>query len=113
MKISILSLWRNSTKTIHRTLAQLEALEKYHSNVDFSYYFFENDSTDKTPEILNKWLETRNGKLKSEVLNAPQFKSTGHAERMEYMAIYRNKLLEIARPLDSDYTLIFDSDIIF
>lgn len=113
MKISVLSLWRNSQKHIHRTLAQLESLEKKHSDIDFSYYFYENDSTDNTVRILNEWLEKKDGHLISHKLNAPSFASEGSPYRMAWMASYRNTLLKSVRPLDSEYTLVFDSDIIF
>ena len=35
------------------------------------------------------------------------------ASRMKKMAYYRNRMIELGRFIDSDYSIIFDSDVIF
>ena len=74
-RISVFCLWRDSEKTIHRTLKQLEDLESI-DGFEFSYFFYENDSTDKTVDILKEWISKKSGDLKAEILNAPKFGST-------------------------------------
>lgn len=111
-KISVFCIWRDSEKTIYNTLKQLENLE---SLVDFkfSYFFYENDSKDNTPAILNDWLLNRSGKLKSEIINAPKFGSTANPERMRFLCNCRNLCKNLAEGNESSYSLLIDSDIQF
>lgn len=111
-KVSVFSIWRDSAKDIDQTLKQLEDLESL-KRFDFSYYFYENDSKDNTVEILNKWLSSRSGELKSESLNAQKFGSTEDPKRMKFLVSCRNKCKGLAKENNSDYSLIFDSDIKF
>ena len=111
-KVSVFSLWRDSAKDIDRTLKQLEDLESL-EGFDFSYYFYENDSKDDTVEILNKWLSSRSGELKSENLNMQKFGNTTEPKRMKFLCSCRNKSKDLAKENNSDYSLIFDSDLKF
>lgn len=112
--LAILSLWRNSSEYIEKSLNQLEAAEELLQNRNIScvYSFFENDSTDETPVILLNWLKDRIGLLASERINAPSWGSIASLERVRYQARYRNMALA---PLNSyydyDYLLITDSDV--
>ena len=108
MKLTVISLFRDSAKKIPDCLKRLEALEKRY---EIEYYFYENDSKDNTVELLKKWLTDREGKLITEVLNAPSFGHITPKERMERMTYYRNTILNKAKPLTSDYALLLDSDI--
>ena len=112
MKITIISIFRDSEPTINNCLNQLDALEK-NTKASFEYFFYENDSKDKTKEILNKWMQNKNGKLICENINTPRFGSIVKKERFALLAQYRNRLLEEGKPFDSDYTLILDSDVLF
>lgn len=111
MKISVLSLFRDSEKTIDRTLSQLSSLEK-NTDANFSFYFYENDSIDNTLQILLNWAASRNARVVSEKLNYPRFGSVSSTQRFELMSYYRNKLFDTVRPIESDYTLLLDSDVI-
>ena len=51
-KISVYALWRDSESHIHRTLNQLEDLEKL--GFDFEYFFYENDSKDNTVSYFKR-----------------------------------------------------------
>ena len=113
MKITVFSLWRDSEPYIDKALSQVKALEENSKEVEFEYYFYENDSQDNTKHILESFLQDRKGKVVSEVLNAVKFGSTIEGERMRCMAKYRNKILGSAKPMDSDYCLIWDSDVNF
>ena len=113
MKITVFSLWRDSESYINKALSQVEALEANNKDVEFEYYFYENDSKDNTKSILEDFLRDRQGEVVSEVLNAPKFGSVVDGERMRSMARYRNKILNAAKPMDSDYCVVWDSDVEF
>lgn len=112
--LAILSLWRNSSEYIQKTLNQFKAAEELlqERNISCVYSFFENDSTDNTPGILLTWLQKRIGLLTSERIHAPKWGSVASLERVRYQARYRNIALE---PLNSyynyDYLLVADSDV--
>ncbi len=108
MKITVISLFRDSEKNLNKYFKRLEALEKRY---EMEYYFYENDSKDNTEELLETWLNNRKGKLISEILNAPTFGHVTQKERMERMTYYRNTILMTAKPLMSDYAFLLDSDI--
>jgi hypothetical protein len=111
-KVSVFCIWRDAEKHIHRTLKQLEDIESL-SEYDFSYFFYENDSTDNTSEILREWIGLRKGFVLSEKLSAPKFSSTPATERMKFLCECRNKCKVLAAENDSDYSLLIDGDIEF
>ena len=111
-KISVFCIWRDSEKTIHKTLKQLENLESI-EGFEFSYFFYENDSTDNTVDILKNWLSKRSGNIQSETLGARKFDSTTDKERMRFLCECRNKCKDLSLDNESDYSLLIDSDIEF
>jgi cellulose synthase/poly-beta-1,6-N-acetylglucosamine synthase-like glycosyltransferase len=113
MKITVFSLWRDSEPYIDKALSNIKALEANNKEVEFEYYFYENDSEDNTKKILEEFLQDRKGKFISEDLGAVKFGSTIDAQRMKSMAKYRNNILYTAKPMDSDYCIIWDSDVDF
>jgi len=113
MKVTIFSLWRDSESYIDKALSQVEALEANNKEVEFEYYFYENDSQDNTKAILENFLKDRAGKLISENIGSFKFGSTLEKKRMISMAKYRNKILNAARPINSDYCIVWDSDVEF
>jgi hypothetical protein len=112
MKISVISLFRDSEKTIYDCLQRLEHLEESTEAI-FEYSFYENDSLDNTKKILERWMQSRDGYLISETLGSPKFSSVTSHKRNELMCYYRNKSLNSIKPMDSDYTVVFDSDVGF
>ena len=112
IKISVFSLFRDSEKHIKKLLSMLDSIESC-TDASFEYFFYENDSKDNTLQILNKWLKTKTNKILSEKLNATKFGSTLHAERMIHMSRIGNKMLDLGKDSDSDYSIILDSDLSF
>jgi hypothetical protein len=112
IKISVFSLFRDSGSQIHECL---ESLDEVSSNTDaeFEYFFYENDSKDATPKILRNWIEGKKGKLLSETANEESYGSTLEPNRMIKMARIRNKMASLGKPVDSDYSVIIDSDLSF
>jgi len=108
MKITVMCLFRDSEKSLPTFFKRLESLDKQY---DMEYFFYENDSKDKTVEMLETWMLDKQGRVYSEILNAPPFGHTMQVERMEKMTYYRNTLLNNIKPLKSDYCFILDSDV--
>jgi hypothetical protein len=113
MKVSVLSMFRDSEEYLGGTLERLSSLEEQESSIEFEYFFYENDSVDSTVSILEDWLSNRNGLVSSEQLNKTKFSQSTSVERQLDMTDYRNRMLSIARPLESDYSIILDSDVFF
>lgn len=111
-KISAFCIWRDSEKYIHSALETLESLANL-KDFDFSFYFYENDSKDKTPDILEEWINKRHGGFLSEKLGAQKFGSTTDPQRMKLLCSCRNKCKSLAGKNESDFSLLFDSDIKF
>lgn len=110
-KVSVYCIWRNNSSTIHDTLSQLSELNEL--NYEFEYFFYENDSSDGTDTILSEWISSRSGKLLTETLRVPQFGSNTSIQRMNLLSKCRNKCKDLNPNIDSDYTLLIDSDIAF
>lgn len=111
MKISILSLFRDSEKYIERCLSDLEILVS-NTGAEFEFLFYENDSVDNTRQILKKWMSNKEGLFIYEDLNNPKFGSINYYDRFRFMSYYRNKILLESKPILSNYTILLDSDVI-
>ncbi len=111
-KISFFSLFRDSEAYLPDLIKILEEMERV-TDADFSYFFYENDSKDRTVEILEKWIKPRKGKILSEDVNEKKYESTLEPSRVIKMARIRNKMANLGKPVDSDYTIVLDSDIKF
>lgn len=112
MKVSVLGLFRDSENHIKDSLERLDNLNQV-NDVEFEFFFYENDSKDNTREILNDWTGTRNATLFYEDIGAPKFGSVAIRERIILLSYYRNKLKALSQPLNSDYTLLIDTDTLF
>tara|TARA_Y100000361_G_scaffold69343_1_gene61207 strand:+ start:9684 stop:10535 length:852 start_codon:yes stop_codon:yes gene_type:complete len=111
-KISFFSLFRDSESYLGDLLARIEEMEAI-TDAEFSYFFYENDSKDNTVKILNDWIKGKNGKFLSEDVNEIKYESTTEPLRVIKMARIRNKMAELGKPVDSDYCVVLDSDIVF
>ena len=110
MKITVISLFRDSASYLETTLANLAALAERH---ELDFYFYENDSQDETVAQLRGWMAGRPGVLRSETLRTPRYAHTPEPERLRAMASYRNRILADAIGSDSEWTLLLDSDVEF
>lgn len=116
LQISVFGLWRDSESYINKTLSQFESLEEKH---DLSYYFYENDSEDKTPTILKKWMKDRKGCFHSETFGDEKYGNKESLDRQktrdEKMASYRNAMLQLGKKdkVDSEWSMVLDTDIEF
>ena len=112
-KISVLSMFRDSEGYLLETLRSLEDMESATEGFSFEYFFYENDAVDNTVDLVNDWIGLKNGRFLSEKLDKPKFSQSTAVQRQIDMTHYRNRMLDNAKPLKSDYTLILDSDVIF
>lgn len=112
-KISVVLMLKNNefyTKKLDELFSELEKDNSY----EFEYFIYENNSSDKTKKNIVKFLNNRKGRLILENMKKPKgFGSIISKERGIFMAKLRNKLKYHHENLDSDYTLLLDSDIVF
>ena len=106
-------MFRDSEGYLLETLRSLEDMESATEGFSFEYFFYENDSVDNTVDLVNDWIGLKNGRFLSEKLDKPKFSQSTAVQRQIDMTHYRNRMLDNAKPLKSDYTLILDSDVIF
>ena len=112
--LAVLALWRDSESYLEHSLAQFDAMEEalLEKEINTVYAFFENDSTDKTPQLLQSWLQDRMGFVVSERIGAPKWGSVASLERVRYQARYRNMALQLLNNYyNFDYLLVADSDV--
>ena len=78
------------------------------------FFILENDSTDRSEDMLKQFMVGRKGKLFSGKLdwNAEQRAGTS-IKRGEYMARLRNELHRMHGKLTSNYTVVLDTDVYF
>lgn len=112
--INTYALWRDSSEHIERTLAQLDSLISL-QGFQFNFFFYENDSKDDTIAQLKSWKERvaphATVEIFSEKLNAPRFGSVPSNVRTAMLSYYRNKNKGMGAKVNSDYSLVIDSDL--
>jgi len=111
-KINVYALFRDSEENIHRTLEQISNLTTL-PGFEFNFYYYCNDSTDNTRQILQDWCALYGGKLLYEELNAPKFGSVESEIRVSLLSYYRNKNKEMGKDTPSDYSLVIDTDLVW
>jgi len=107
--------WKGLGSPLKACLEQLEKQEDNLSNeVEFTYSFYESDSMDETPEVLERWAGATRVSLVSEKIEAPRYRSlpadTGQ-DRIRWLAKFRNRALE--KLADEDWVLFIESDIVY
>ena len=112
--LAVLCLWRDSRLYMDASLAQFNEMEEIllEKGISTVYGFFENDSEDKTAQVLQSWLQNRMGFVVSERIGAPRWGSVASLERVRYQARYRNMALQLlSNYYNFDYLLVADSDV--
>lgn len=87
-------------------------IETFHSNIEFEYFIYENNSKDKTKELLPIFFKDRKGNYLSENVENSHMMSGISMQRGIHMANIRNKLKQYHGKLDSDYVLLLDTDVV-
>ena len=110
MRIGLLATLRDEITSLPRFFSLLEALEA-DSRVDRLFCsFYENDSSDGTPERLSTWLNDRPGLLQSERLGVPRLRGR-EMSRTIRMAEARNKALAGFADERLDWLVVMDADL--
>ena len=113
MKISICLCIRNGESYMIFLDALSTEIEKKYTTIEFEYYIYENNSTDNTKIYIENFAKNRRCKYLLEDLTNNNIHTGINVERGMHMATIRNKLKDFHGILDSDYTLLLDSDVIF
>jgi hypothetical protein len=112
-QIDVFGLFRNNEETIGKTLSGLKAAERKLGK-KANYYFFENDSTDDTPNQIKDFYMHSTGNYECQIMNAKLHGGTSRPDRLRDLALYRNNMKELCSDWDSsEYTFIVDSEIKF
>jgi hypothetical protein len=110
-KVLICGTVRNAEEAFPKNAIRVNRLGKLFQ--DYSVFLYENDSTDKTPQLIQEW--AKNGKISSvsERLGSPEHKKDHSYERCVAMAACRNKVLKYIRAVYGlyDYIIMYDFDI--
>ena len=107
MRIGLLATLRDEIESLPRFFRLLEALEADSRVERLFCSFYENDSSDKTPELLAAWLSDRPGVLQSERLGAPRLRGLEISRTMR-MAEARNKALAGFADERLDWLVVID-----
>ena len=110
MRIGLLATLRDESQALPRFFALLEALEADPRVERLFCSFYENDSSDDTPEYLAAWLMNRPGVLQSERLGAPRLHGREISRTMR-MAEARNKALAGFADERLDWLVVIDADL--
>lgn len=109
--INLIICMRNNEKYFYYFEKKMEELEQMY-NVNF--FIFENDSTDKTKELIHNFIKNRSGKTSLNTFNTQCYiDKEVSQQRTEKMAFYRNESKKLTEGFSSDYTVILDTDITF
>jgi hypothetical protein len=115
-KILFCSICRNVGDVLERNILCLNRIAK--GFLDYHMFFYENDSTDNTIEILEKYKSDKLNYISEqrEDKNYRELVENGedpwHFNRCKVLAECRNKYLEYAKNFrDFDYLCIFDADL--
>lgn len=114
--IAVTCLVRNNAEWLHYAVQKFKEMEEFY-DTKFTYYFFENDSTDDTVYIIQHFISQagrneRGSKIFSETM--PSYKNLGvNFERTDRLASLRNRLKKLITPLQQDWVLMVDTEIFF
>jgi hypothetical protein len=116
-KIHILGIYRQNENYLSFLIKRFNEWESYYKDVSFQYYFLENNSTDKTREILNEFIKTRKHSkllmynMKTDYMNIDDGRNYN---RISTLAKLRNMLVDEITPLpENEWCLFIDSNIYF
>ena len=113
-RISVVGLMRDCAEYVEYMLKVLDNMIKLY-DVEFDFYFLENNSKDNTRELLVDWIDEKDGNVLLYDLKK-DYNRTSHGidfDRVSTLAFLRNKIKNNITPLDSDWVLMLDSNIYF
>ncbi|QNJ01762.1 hypothetical protein [Synechococcus sp. PROS-U-1] len=112
MELGILSILRDEEHNLASFFKFLESIESSFVFDSIVYSFYENDSSDKTRDVLSGWLKTRHAYLSVDDFNESPFASFSQDKlRTQRLARCRNIALEPLLNSTLPWLLIVDADI--
>jgi len=112
LRVTILGIVRDCAGVLPRSLAMTENIGSMFR--DWGAVFYENDSTDATPDILLKWAGTReNVIIQCDTLGTKKWPSIRNPDRAKHLSMCRNACRMLAKPFieQSDAVICFDPDL--
>ena len=109
--LALLAVLRDEAAHLPRFLGLLEQLERLPQLGGLFCSFYENDSSDGTPQQLARWLQHRPGSLISERLEEARLRGR-HPGRTRRLAAARNRALEPLLAQDLRWLLVIDADLV-
>lgn len=110
--ISVICLVRDNEEWLQYFCKQFVLVEQKY-DVRFEYYFFENDSTDRSKEVIQNFLKGKKGALHTETYKDKANTGGIQFDRINKLANLRNQLMRLITPLQTDWSLLLDSNIHF
>lgn len=115
--IHVLGMYRQNEYYLPFLFKRFHEWEAYYHDIHFIYYFFENNSTDKTREMLKQFIKDR-PKSKLLLYNLKKdYKNEGDGtnfNRISTLSKLRNMLIDKITPLPiNEWALFIDSNIYF
>ena len=108
--VAICGLIRNLESNFLYFQKRVEKIGSFFNS--YRTFFYENDSSDSTKELLTGWSENNsNIGFKSETLSAIRHEQDYSEKRRIDMAFYRNQYLQAIKNLKVDYVIVIDTDI--
>lgn len=114
--ILIYTIFRNSEKKLEQYYSQIKSIVETYPEYNFYLSLYENDSTDNTKELLNKfdWSFAADTFLNCENVGTDFFGSVKEEQRVKNLAAARNKAIEAKDFLEKvDHVLDIESDMRF
>lgn len=112
IKLAVAFLAKDCDRNLARNLLELQKLNSFFESID--YYAVENDSSDRTKEILRKWEKNcSNVYLNSFNTEDLPLEERISGNRIQRMVGYRNLTLDLIRKRNTkyDYLVLIDIDI--
>jgi len=114
-KITFMGILRNSENYLNNFFFKMADVIERIYDVEFEYYFLENNSIDNTRNVLIDWIQDKQGRVFLSN-DKSDYEKTTHGinhSRTKYLGDLRNKLVNNVGQLNSKWTFIVDSDIFF
>lgn len=109
--VCICGLMRNSGTNFQYTKKRIEKIGSFFNS--YKVFMYENDSSDKSAELLEKWSEDNDNVFHiSEKLQNIKHEQNHSLDRRIDMAYYRNKYLGFLQGTKFDYVIVLDTDLI-
>lgn len=108
--VAFVGLCRNVEERLEENVNKLNSLNLKTK----SFYIYENDSKDKTPQILKKLSNSIDLNYTSEILDREQYGTVKSKDRVTRLAEYRNRCVEYSKKnfASKDYIVVIDLDFI-